>query len=63
MGEGVVIKIVEKRNHLAVHGLFDTRERAELHLHKNIPVYVERGYFMDKTLKAEDFEIIEEKGR
>lgn len=48
-------KIVEKKNPLAVHGLFNTRERAERHLREIIPVYVTRGYFMDKTLKTEDF--------
>ena len=51
--------IVEKANRLAVHGLFATRERAERHLKEVIPVYVERGYFMDKTLSADDFEILE----
>ena len=57
------IKLVEKNNHLAVHGLFDSRERAEHHLAVNIPVYVARRYFMDKTLKPDSFEIIEEVAR
>ena len=52
-----VIKVVEKKNPLAVHGLFDTVERAEKHLRETIPVYVARGYFMDKTLRADNFEI------
>lgn len=30
--------IVEKKNHLAVHGLFDVKERAENHLKNIIPV-------------------------
>lgn len=54
-----MFKIVEKENQLAVHGLFDSRERAELHLKVTIPEYVKKGYFMDKTLKSSDFEIIE----
>ena len=55
--------LVEKRNHLAIHGLFATRESAEFHLARNIPAYVAKGYFMDKSLKPDDFEIIERKKR
>jgi hypothetical protein len=50
-------KIVEKKNHLAVHGLFMSRESAERHLKEVIPEYCRKGYFMDKTLKPEDFEV------
>jgi hypothetical protein len=53
--------MVEKTNHLAVHALFDYRESAERHLREIIPLYVQRGYFMDKTLTAESFVIIERK--
>ena len=49
--------IYEKNNPLALHGIFDTLERAEKHLKETIPVYVARSYFMDKTLKADSFEI------
>jgi len=52
------VKLVEKRNHLAVHGLFDSMASATRHLAETIPVYVARGYFMDKSLKPDDFEII-----
>lgn len=52
------IKLVEKANNLAVHGLFDSMERAEDHLKNVIPEYCSRGYFMDKTLTPESFEII-----
>jgi hypothetical protein len=55
--------IVEKRDRNALHGIFDSLDRAQLHLERNIPVYVNRGYFMDKTLRASDFEIIEDAGR
>lgn len=51
-------KIVEKKNPLAVHGLFDRLPRAEKHLRETIPAYVAKGYFMDKTLTADDFTII-----
>lgn len=51
--------IVEKRDHHAVHGLFDYRETAEKHLRDTIPLYVARSYFMDKTLTTEDFEVVE----
>jgi len=42
-----------------VHGLFDSRERAERHIAEVIPVYIERGYFDDKTLQAGDFFIVD----
>jgi len=53
------IKLVEKKNNHAVHGLFCSREKAEKHLKETIPIYIEKGYFIDKTLTAADFEIIE----
>ena len=49
--------IVEKKNHLAIHGLFDSMDRAEQHLKHTIPIYIAKSYFMDKTLRANDFEI------
>jgi len=55
----MVFLIVEKANHLHVHGYFDNRERAEHHLAVTIPEYVRLSYFMDKTLTADSFEIIE----
>lgn len=54
-----MFKLVEKKNPLAVHGLFDSRESAERHLKEVVPGYVARGYFMDKTLTAESFEVVE----
>ena len=51
-------KIVEKNNPLAIHGLFDSKDRAEYHLTNNIPTYVEKGYFTDKTLTIKDFIIV-----
>ena len=51
-------KLIEKKNHLAVHGLFQTRQSAERHLTGNVPEYCKRGFFMDKTLKPESFTII-----
>jgi len=55
-----MIKLVEKKNHDAVHALFDDRTRAEQHLQVIIPDFVRRGLFMDKTLTADSFEIIED---
>lgn len=52
-------QIVEKKNPLALHGLFDSVSAAAHHLYKTIPEYVSKGYFMDKTLKADDFKIVE----
>jgi hypothetical protein len=53
--------IVEKKNHLAVHGYFHSMERAARHLAETIPEYVARRFFMDKTLTKDDFEIIEKR--
>ena len=52
-------KIVETDNPLAVHGIFDNLARAERHLREIIPSYVARGYFMDKSLTANSFKIVE----
>jgi len=53
-------KLVEKRNHRIVHALFDSKARAENHLKNVIPDYCRRGFFMDKSLTPDSFEIIEE---
>jgi len=52
-------KIVEKQNHLHVHQLFDSRESAEQFLREVVPVHVAKGYYMDKTLTADSFEVTE----
>ena len=57
-----MFKLVEKKNHNALHALFDSRERAERHLQVVIPGYVKRSLFSDKTLTADSFEIIEDSG-
>jgi hypothetical protein len=54
-----MFKLVERRNHLAVHGIFDSLERAERHLRVIVPLYLAQGYFTDKTLVADSFEIIQ----
>ena len=51
--------IVEKKNHLAHHAHCSSRERAENWLNVNAPEYCRKGYFMDKTLTPDGFEIIE----
>ena len=51
--------IVEKANKLAVHGLFDTLERAKRHLDVNIPFYLEKSLFDNKALTADSFEVVE----
>lgn len=51
-------KIVKKNNPLAVHALCYSLESANRWLNENAPLYVSRGYFMDKTLTADSFEII-----
>ncbi len=49
--------IYEKKNRNALHGIFMSMESAERHLHKTIPDYCARGFFMDKTLTPESFEV------
>ena len=51
-------KMVEKANPLALHGLFDTRARAERHLALNVPEYCAKGFYTDKTLTPDSFEIV-----
>lgn len=51
-------KIVERKNHNALHGIFESLGSAERHLTFTIPEYCAKGCFMDKTLKPEDFEIV-----
>lgn len=52
-------QVVEKANHLAIHCVAHTPERAQHWLDVKCPEYVRKGYFMNKALKADDFEIIE----
>lgn len=56
-----MFKLVEKKNHLAGHGYFCTKEAAEYHLKSILPKYLENKHFAFKGLKADDFEIIENK--
>lgn len=51
-------KLVQKNDHLAVHALFDSEKSAKRFLLETVPVYIKRGYYMDKTLRPEDFEVI-----
>jgi hypothetical protein len=53
-----MFKVVERDNELAVHGLFDSRERADRHLREVIPEYVAKRYFMDKTLTEDSFKVM-----
>ena len=54
-----IFKVVKKKNPLAVHCIAHSRERAEHWIKVNAPAYVARGYFMDKTLTADSFTIVE----
>ncbi len=57
-----MFKVVEKDNHLAVHCICDTMERAEQWINVNAVEYCKKGYFMDKSLTPESFTIITNKG-
>lgn len=50
-------KIVEKKNPLAVHAHCDTLQSAQRWIDVLAPSYCAKGYFMDKTLTPESFEI------
>lgn len=51
--------IVEKNNHNAVHQHFgQSKETAIRFLAETVPVYVARGYYSDKTLTQDSFEVI-----
>ena len=54
-------KIVEKENPLAVHAICSTLAGAEYWIKNKAPEYVKRGFFMDKTLTENCFEIKEYK--
>lgn len=53
--------IVEKKNHLHAHAHCYSKESAQRWLDDNAVEYCAKGYFMDKALKPEDFEMIERK--
>lgn len=57
----MTFKVVEKANHLAVHCIAYTKERAERWIAVNAVEYCKKGYFSDKTLTPESFEVIETK--
>lgn len=56
-------RLIEKKHPLHLHGIFDDLASAERHLKETIPEYVRKGYFMDKTLRPDDFIIVPAKGR
>lgn len=50
-------KVVEKKNPLAVHCICESRAGAEYWIKNKAPEYVKRGYFADKTLTKNSFEV------
>ena len=58
-----MFKIVEKRNHNAIHCICDSLESAELWINEKAVEYCQKGYFMDKTLTPNDFEIVQNKNK
>ena len=49
----------EKGNPLAVHALFDSKERADKYLDETVPFYCKFNFYMDKTLTPDSFHIVE----
>lgn len=56
-----MFKVVEKTNQNAVHAICDTFERAQYWIDVKAAEYARFGYFMDKTLKPENFMVIFDK--
>ena len=52
-------KVVLKADRNFVMALFSSRRGAEEYLATTLPGYIAKGYLMDKTLKAEDFEVVD----
>lgn len=52
-----VFKVVEKGNHLAVHAHCSTLASAQRWIEVNAPEYCAKGYFMNKALTPDSFEI------
>ena len=55
-----IFKVVEKKNHYAVHVVCPSRDAAEWWINVEAPIYCARGYFMDKTLTPNSFIIKED---
>lgn len=53
-----MFKVVEKQNPLAVHCICDSLERAQHWINRLAPVYVTRGFFVDKSLTPDSFTIV-----
>ena len=51
-------KVVLKANQNFVMALFSEEQAAKRYLSTTLPNYISKSYLMDKTLKAEDFEVI-----
>jgi hypothetical protein len=49
--------VVEKKNHNAIHAACYSEQSAQDWIDKKAPDYCAKGYFMDKTLKADSFEV------
>lgn len=56
-------KIVEKKNPLATHAVFMSRESAERFLAVNVPDYCARGLYMDKSLTPDSFQVVPANGK
>lgn len=57
-----MFKVVEKQNHLAVHAICDSRASAERWIALNAREYCSKGFFMDKTLTPESFQVLPPSG-
>jgi hypothetical protein len=53
--------LIEKKNKLAVHGIFHSKEAAEKFLQNTVPTYVSKGFYSDKSLTANSFKVVKQK--
>jgi len=51
-------KVVLKTDHNFVMALFSSRLGGEKYIAETLPMYIEKGFLVDKTLVASDFEVI-----
>lgn len=56
----MTFKVVEKKNHYAVHAHCLSRESAQRWIDENAVEYCAKGFFVDKSLTPDSFEIVSE---
>lgn len=50
-------KAIEKKDKFAIHAICESKESAQRWININAVEYCAKGYFMDKTLTPDSFEV------